>query len=268
MTFSPLSHLIAIGVLLWLYVALTKAATSTKLRWARNGLIGSLAAWVFASSLMAYYGLYHALNERYLLLAIGSGVPLAVIISSSLLFKTVRELIRRFVEEVTLKSLTLIHVVRIAAVGTIYHYLVGVLPGHFIVPVGFPDFVIGLTAYSMSRRISTNFQGFKNVFLAWNLVGAAVFLLAQPLIQLSQPGMFQVYTDGPNTDQVFAFPMSIIPTFVAPMLLGLHIVAIVKTLRLWKKDNPQAHEPAPSVEAAHRPSEPAALSERRADQGA
>lgn len=241
MEFSPLSHIIAIGVLLWLHVALTKVANTTTLRRARNGLVGSLAAWFLASSVIAYHGLYYALNEQYLLLMIGTAVPLALILSYSLLFKNVRALIRLFVEQIPLKTLTLIHAVRITAIGTIYHYLAGVLPGHFIIPVGFPDFVIGLTAYWMSRRISTDFQGFKNVFLAWNVVGAAVFVLAVPLIQLSQPGIFQVYTEGPTTNAVLAFPMSIIPTFVAPLLLGLHIVAIVKTLRLSKKSSPQAN---------------------------
>jgi hypothetical protein len=66
--------------------------------------------------------------------------------------------------------------------------------------------------------------------LGWNILGIAVFLLAPLLMHLSMPGPMQVYFTGPTTEEVFLFPMALVPTFMAPMLILLHVAAIWKLL--------------------------------------
>ena len=68
------------------------------------------------------------------------------------------------------------------------------------------------------------------LLVAWNAVGAAVLLSAPVLIQLSQPGPFQLYFQGPTTHEVLGFPMSIVPTLVAPLFVGLHLIALHRLL--------------------------------------
>ena len=231
MPFSPLSHSIAIGLLIWLGLALRRAAPEAYLRWARRSIVAALGAWIIASSVLAWEGQYLHRNADALLLVLGTAAPITLIVVLALVWSPVRTVLARFVEQTSLERLTAVHVVRVLALGTIAKWWIGALPGHFIVPVGLPDFAIGLTAIGMSRRIRRDPTGARGVFVVWNVIGAGVFLLAQPLIQLTQPGPLHLVTDGPTTAEVLGFPMSIVPTFVAPLLLALHVAALAKVHR-------------------------------------
>ena len=56
-------------------------------------------------------------------------------------------------------------------------------------------------------------------------------MLALPLMQLSQPGPFWIYREPPSTDLVLAFPMALVPTFIAPLLVLLHGAALYARTR-------------------------------------
>ena len=224
---SPISHLVSLGLIAWLYVMLRRVTGPSELRGARARLVGVLSAWALLSSWLAYAGYYEALNERYLLLTVCQPVPFLLVGALAGASASVRELLRSFVERVPLASFASVHAVRVLAVGTIYKWWVGLMPSHFIVPVAFPDFAIGLTALWMARRMARNPAGNARLFIAWNVAGAVILMLAIPLIQLSQPGPLQLFTEGPRTDEVIGFPMSIIPTFAAPLLVMLHAASLL-----------------------------------------
>ncbi len=229
--FSPLSHLIALGLLTWLYVMLRRTAGRDELVRARLLITGGLLAWIVASSVLAYRGAYLALNEDYLLLVLGQAATPTLLAILALASRDVRELLARFIARTPYASLTRLHVFRIAALGTIYKGYIGALPGHFILPVGVPDLLIGLTALPLSRRIAGGLGPNRSLFISWHALGAGCLLLAVPLIQLSQPGPLHFFTQGPATDEVLSFPMSIVPTFVAPLLILLHLAALIKAGR-------------------------------------
>jgi hypothetical protein len=191
---------------------------------------GAALAWILTSSWLAYRGAYLAHNEECLLILVGIAMPyllLGVLATS----QDVRELLSRFAAGTPPASLAAVHTVRVLALGTIYKWWLGALPGHFILPVAVPDFLIGLSAPFVSRSLARGRAGSRRLFAAWNLIGALVLLMAPPLIQLSQPGPLQRFTTGPNTDEVLGFPMSIVPTFVAPVLILLHVAALVGLAR-------------------------------------
>ena len=229
--FSPLSHLIAFGLLGWLYVMFGRAAEGAEQYRARLWLVGFLFAWAVISSVVAYRGYYLAPSEDFPLMLIGIAVPYALLTSLALASRSVRQLLGRFVDRTPLESLALVHVVRIAALGTVYKWYIGALPGHFIIPVGIPDFLIGLSAYWMSRRGAAALASRDGLFVAWNVAGTAILLLAVPLIFASQPGPLQLFTDGPRTDEVLSFPMSIVPTLAAPLFIALHGAALLQVRR-------------------------------------
>ncbi len=226
--YSPLSHLIALGLIAWLHVMLRQAAGRNQLIRARILVVSTLLGWVLVSSLVAYRGYYLSLNEGYLLLLMGAAATYILIAILALASQDVRTLMGRFLDRTSYASLTRVHVVRIAAIGTLYKWYIGALPGHFILPVGVPDLLIGLTALSMGRRVSEEAGTNRSLFIAWNVLGAGLLLLALPLIELSQPGPFHVFEDGIRTDEVLSFPMSIIPTFAAPLFILLHVAALIK----------------------------------------
>ncbi len=115
--------------------------------------------------------------------------------------------------------------------GTISRWWGGARPGHFIVPVAFPDLAIGVTAFALARGLRRDEPGWRPLATVWNLAGAGVLMAAPVLMQLSQPGPLHRVPDGPDTDEVLGFPMSIVPTFVAPFLVAIHAAALYRLHR-------------------------------------
>ena len=227
---SPISHLIALGLLAWLAQHMRAASRGTSRGGATALIVGTLASWLLVSSWLAYRGLYLSLNEAWLLILWGTAAPLVLLGTVAVASSRARSTLANFALETPLPALIRIHAVRILALGTLYKWFVGELPTHFMLPVGIPDFFIGLTAFWIAHLFTRDPERARPLLIAWNAVGAAVLLAAPALIQLSQPGPFQLYFQGPTTHEVLGFPMSIVPTLVAPVFVGLHLIALHRLL--------------------------------------
>jgi len=226
---SPLAHIFAIAILTWLWIHLRRADNRERLLDARLLLTGTLFAWFIITSAIAFGGTYLQLAKETLLFPLAVFVPFFLVTTLAVIFKQVRQLLVQFVNHTSLASLTFINIIRIGAIGTIIHFYQGTLPGHFIIPVAFPDLAIGLSAYFMSRRAKDGDHN--RLLLLWHSSGVLIFFSAVPLMLLSQPGALSVFNSGPNTDQVFSFPMVIVPTFIAPLMILFHAAAIIKLLQ-------------------------------------
>lgn len=227
---SPLSHLIAATLLVWLGRGLGRVAATPALRRARTLSVAALAAWGLVSSWIAWRGWYLALNADTLLILFGVAAPILVL-AGMLAFPSGRELVLRFADETPGQALARIHTLRILGIGAVYGWWIGEIPGHFEVPVGIPDLLIGLTAPLVALRVGRDPAGSRRLFAVWNILGAAVLLQAPLWMQLSQPGPLHFFHDGPRTDDVLSFPMAIVPTLVAPLFISVHAAALVQLRR-------------------------------------
>ena len=98
----------------------------------------------------------------------------------------------RWTVSISLQELTWIHVIRIGAMGTILKMLNGALPAHFIVPVGIPDLLFGLSVPVMAWLVFKKRVIGRTGLVVWNVVGSVVFL---PTLILILPQCAQSYTD-------------------------------------------------------------------------
>ena len=224
MQVSPVSHAIAIGLLVWL--ALRMRAVGAE-RGAVVAIVATLAGWMLASSWLAYRDLYRSLNPSMLLIVWATAAPI-VLLGVLATRPRLRAALLAFAARTPLERLHRVHAVRVLAAGTIAKWWAGALPGHFILPVGIPDFVVGASALAAARLAASDPTRFRGLLIGWNALGAVVLLIAPPLIQLSQPGPLHWVTTGPTTDEVLGFPMSLVPTLIAPLFIALHLVAIAR----------------------------------------
>jgi hypothetical protein len=211
------------------------ALSTSELR-ACSILLAVLCAWIVISSSLAILGVY--LDERVLKalpLLCGFLVPVGIVAVAMWLAPVLRSGILAIVASLPINWLVGAQAIRITAVGTIIKYLDGDLPGHFILPVGVPDFVVGLTALPMAWWASRNLGRARSTLIAWNLLGASIFLPAGILMHVSMPGLVQLYTSGPTTHTLFAFPLALVPTFLVPCFVGLHVACIWKLRRSGPK---------------------------------
>jgi hypothetical protein len=190
-------------------------------------LLAALCAWIVASSTLAISGVY--LSERALKvlpLLCGFLVPVSVVAAALWFSPVLRSGILAIIDSLPLTWLIGVQAIRITAIGTIIKYLHGDLPGHFILPVGVPDFAVGLTALPMAWWASRNLANAKSSLIVWNLIGASIFLSAGILMHVSMPGPVQVFTSGPTTHTLFEFPLALVPTFLVPCFVGIHLACL------------------------------------------
>jgi hypothetical protein len=194
-------------------------------------LLAVLCAWIVASSTLAVSGAY--LNElvlKALPLLLGFLVPLSIVAAALWFGPGLRSAILAIIDSLPVSWLVGVQAIRITAIGTIIKYLDGDLPGHFILPVGVPDFAVGLTALPMAWWASRNLANAKPILIAWNVVGASVFLSAGILMHASMPGPVQLFTSGPTTHALFEFPLALVPTFLVPCFVGTHLACLWKLI--------------------------------------
>jgi hypothetical protein len=167
-----------------------------------------VCAWIVASGTLAVSGVYLSQGAlRVLPLLCGFLVPVSIVAAALWFDPVLRSGIRSIIESLPLSWLIGVQAIRITALGTIVKYLHGDLPGHFILPVGVPDFAVGLTAIPMAWWASRNPAGARSSLIVWNLVGASIFLPAGILMHVSMPGPVQLFTSGPTTQTLFEFPL-------------------------------------------------------------
>ena len=188
-----------------------------------------LLAWALVTSLLAL-GNFYVKTTAYFMLDIATFVPF-VITGCFLSFAKTRQAITQWIMSISLRQLTWIHVIRILAIGTILKMLNESLPAHFILPVGVPDFIFGLSVPIIDRFAFQRKMIRKTGLILWNTIGLVLFFPTLILIYLSVPSPIQVFFEGPNTFEVFRFPMALVPTFLAPVFIMMHCAAIYKLLR-------------------------------------
>ena len=191
--------------------------------------IACLSIWGVLTSLIAVEGGYVA-TTGILTMNLGTLVPL-VLTGCFLLIPPARRVFERWIASISVREFLWIHLIRLAAIGTIIKMLRGTLPAHFIIPVGVPDFIVALSVpvivwLAFGKRVIG-----RKALIAWNVIGFGLFLPALVLLHLSVPSPFRTFFDPPNTYEVFRFPMALVPSLLAPLFIIIHNAAIVKLLR-------------------------------------
>lgn len=227
MTFSPLTHAIALGLIVWFYVTGKKLDSNKRFGSTILLLSLSLVLWVALSTALAVEDVYFDNNALFLPIVIFSLLPVATLIIAYGASSSVRGLTQLFIDRLPRRHFAAVHIVRVLAIGTIYKMFVGLLPAHFIVLTAIPDFIFGLSAIYVAFKAE---QLSDKAFLAWNVAGITIFGVALVTMQFSLPGPLHIIADGPTTREVVSFPMSLVPTFIAPFLIIVHLVTIAKVL--------------------------------------
>jgi len=178
----------------------------------------ALALWFVGTLILSSFGAYRPAAGE-----IVPAVSIALFVTLTALWLAVTRLagLRAVVTdpEAQARLLTL-HVWRIEGLAFLALLALGRLPALFAVPAGVGDLAIGLTAPLMARNLHR-----RGLAIAWNLVGLADLALAVFLGATTTPGAAHLFFTTPSAEAMTAFPMAIIPTFLVPLSIGLHVVS-------------------------------------------
>jgi hypothetical protein len=119
------------------------------------------------------------------------------------------------------------------ALGIIFLILYGAgkLPGLFAWPAGLGDVLVGVLAPVVALAYARGPRENGDLVLAWNIFGIIDLIVAVTIGFTTSPSPLQLFAfDLPN-ELISAFPLVLIPTYLVPVSVLLHLASLVKLHR-------------------------------------
>lgn len=109
-----------------------------------------------------------------------------------------------------------------------------VLPLLFAIPTAAMDDALALSSFYVARRCITRDGQPTRGFFLWHIAGLASLAISNVAVFLTASPRWG-FTEGGVTSQAMAsFPMSIVPTWIGPMVLMFHLLALFEGRRVVK----------------------------------
>lgn len=132
--------------------------------------------------------------------------------------------IRSWVDAVDLRALVLLHVTRLAAIYLLVLHQRGEMPRALVMPGALGEIIVAVMALPVALAPLADAARHRAIVI-WNVVGLVGLLLAQlnaVRLALATPADVRVLT---------TLPVSLLPTFLVPLLLATHVVILARTRR-------------------------------------
>ena len=189
-----------------------------------------------AAALTLWFGLVLACGSTGLIGPEGLGAPglgAAVVAPAAILAALFAFLpsIRSAMLSISLPALVAVHAIRILGVIFVVLYAQGRLPAPFAPSAGWGDIGVGVVALPVAALIARFGARVRPLALLWNIIGFADLVDAIALGALSAPGPLQVFAGPPTSALMTTAPWLIIPVFLVPCLLFIHIVIFARLVK-------------------------------------
>ena len=191
-------------------------------------IISILFSWAFVQSFIGYTGFYTITNSippRFMLMILP---PIALII---ILFITKGG--KRFIDNLDLKWLTLIHLVRLPVEIVLYGlFLAKAVPQIMTFEGRNLDIIMGVSAPLVFYFSHIKNKLSKRGLLVWNLMGVILVLNVAITGILSTPIAFQQFGFEQPNIAVLYFPFNLLPSLIVPLVLFSHFASIRRIIQL------------------------------------
>lgn len=187
--------------------------------WNAVAVGGALAVWFVAAAILALAGAIRPAEGE---VVPPIGIALMLALSGLALALAILPRLRAVLAHPRAQSaLVGLQIWRIEGLAFLVLMALGQLPALFAIPAGLGDLAIGLTAPLMARNLHR-----RRLAIGWNLFGLADLVVAVALGATASPGAAQLFLTTPSAEAMTAFPMALIPTFLVPLSIGLHLVSL------------------------------------------
>ena len=183
-----------------------------------------LVAWVLSALFLSWSGFYQESPFRVPTVPLGLLIPIA---AGIILFRR-WPLFRRVIDAIPQSWIVIIQVYRVEGLVFLALLAKGLLPGAFAWPAGIGDIIVGLLAPVAGIAYMRGARGSAGLLRAWNLLGMADLVVAVTTGFLTSPSPLQLLSlDQPN-QLISAFPLVLIPVFLVPLSVLLHVASLEK----------------------------------------
>ena len=186
-----------------------------------------LVGWFLLATALVWLETYRAALDRFPTIQYGLFIPIIV----GLVLISRPGIVARVIDAIPQSWIVGAQVYRALGFIFIVLYFTGELPGLFALPAGIGDVAVGLAAPVVAARYARNPEANGRAVVIWNVVGIADLAVAITTGFLTSPSTLQLYAfDVPN-ELIAAFPLALIPVFLVPLSIVLHIASLMKLRR-------------------------------------
>ena len=183
-----------------------------------------LSGWFVLAVALALAGVYSGATSRIPTIQFGIAIP--ILIGCLLIWRWPS--VSRLIDAVPRQWVIAIQFYRVEGVTFLVLYAAHLLPGVFALPAGLGDVAVGLLAAAIGIGATGGRQLNPRTVLRWNLLGIADLIVALTTGFLTAPSAFQMFAfDHPN-ELISLFPLVLIPTFLVPLAILLHIISLIQ----------------------------------------
>lgn len=222
---APFVLIGAVGVLTTVLFGLYRLVRiAGRASWSVSAL---LVSWFFAALLPVWRGFYQGSPNSIPTIPFGLVIPIAV----GVVLYWRLPAIKRIVASVPQRWIVSVQVYRVLGVIFLVLYAGDRLPGEFALSAGVGDVLVGLLAPVAGIAYARRAPGSVGLLRAWNLLGLADLISAITTGFLTSPSPLQMLAlDRPNA-LISAFPLAMIPVFLVPLSVLLHLASLEKLRR-------------------------------------
>ncbi|MFO0700014.1 MAG: hypothetical protein U0236_12360 [Nitrospira sp.] len=186
-----------------------------------------LIGWFILSATLGVLKVYEAVADG--IPTIQYGILLPILLGGVVIARS--SAVGRVLDAVPLQWLTGVQLYR--ALGGIFLVLYGAgqLPGLFAWPAGLGDVLVGVLAPVVALAYARGPGNNGDLVAAWNIFGLLDLIVAVGCGFATSPSPVQLAAfDRPN-ELITAFPLVLIPTYLVPVSVLLHLVSLAKLRR-------------------------------------
>lgn len=150
-------------------------------------------------------------------------IVVLTIVSLIVVFKV--PMLRGWAHDVALRALTAIHLTRFVGIYFLLLARQGALAASFAVPAGYGDILVAMLALGLILLGEPTTRWRRGLYLVWNSLGLVDILLV--VGNAARVGL----ADPQSMQPLLRFPLSLLPTFLVPLIITSHILIF---RRLWR----------------------------------
>jgi hypothetical protein len=186
-----------------------------------------LIGWLGATIALGSLGVYQGASDRVPTIQYGLLVP--ILIGGFLILRS--STVARVLDAVPQQWIIGVQVYRALGIIFLILYGAGKLPGLFAWSAGLGDVLVGVLAPVVALAYARGPHENRDLVWAWNIFGLVDLIVAVTAGFVTSPSTLQLFAfDLPN-ELISAFPLVLIPTYLVPASILLHLASLVKLRR-------------------------------------
>jgi hypothetical protein len=191
----------------------------------------ALAVWAVITTVLAREGVFQSAAEEGVPPV---GITLAVVLLVLAVCLSVSGSLRSLLSRQS--SLIRLHLWRFLGITFLILMAQGRVPALWAIPAGIGDILVAATAPWVARHVETP-RGRRRAII-WHWLGLADLIVAIALGVTTTPGALHVFDTVPSSEAMTGFPMALVPTFLVPLAMALHVISLWQLLgRSWARSS-------------------------------